>query len=153
MGRRRRLLRPRRNLILLRRTGRKATNLPRPGRLDLRQQSIRHLHRHAAEVRDEMSAVGVAREGAFGTLACGFAAEREEEAAVAAPIRCDVGERFETMRDPVVEHLVVVKVLCAKKHMNESAFRWRVASKCPLTVVSAFDLEIHFVTTFEKHFL
>ena len=72
------------------------------------QQPVRRLHRHAAEVGDEVHAVGVAGDVALGALARVLAAEGEHVAAVAAPIGADVGEGFEAMGDAVVDFLLVI---------------------------------------------
>ena len=115
--------------------------LAAPGAIDISpvsQDLVRCLHRHAAEVGDEVHAVGVAGDVALGALARVLAAEGEHVAAVAAPVGADVGEGFETMGNAVVDFLLVI--LWGKSAVESVLYENR---RTPV-----FDLEIHLVTTF-----
>ena len=102
------------------------------------QQPVRRLHRHAAEVGDEVHAVGVAGDVALGALARVLAPEGEHVAAVTAPVGADVGEGFEAVGNAMVDFLLVIldSELAAKSILY-------VERRTPV-----FDLEIHLVTTF-----
>ena len=74
------------------------------------QKLVRRLHRHTTEVRDEVSAMGVARNVALRTLSSILPAKRQHITAVAAPVGSQVREWFETMGNPVID-LFLVSVL------------------------------------------
>lgn len=68
---------------------------------------IRRLHRHATEIRNEMSAICVASNAAFGTPAGILATKGKHVATVAAPVGTHVGERLKSMWDAMVDFLFV----------------------------------------------
>lgn len=74
------------------------------------QKLVRRLHRHSAEVGDKVSAMSVARNVAFRTLSSVLPTKRQHITAVTTPVGSQVCERFETVRDPVVD-LFLVSVL------------------------------------------
>ena len=74
------------------------------------QKLVRRLHRHATEVRDKVSAMGVARNVTFRTFSGILPAKRQHITAMATPVGSQVRERFETMRNPVID-LFLVSVL------------------------------------------
>ena len=74
------------------------------------QQFVRRLHRHTAKIGDKMSAIGVTCDVALGTFPGILSAKRKHITAVTAPIRTEVRERFETVRNPVVD-LFFVSIL------------------------------------------
>jgi hypothetical protein len=59
-------------------------------------------HRHTAEIGNKVGTVGVASDIALRTLASIFASKREHITAVATPVSTDVCERFEAMRDAMI---------------------------------------------------
>jgi hypothetical protein len=64
---------------------------------------------------------------------------------VTTPIGADIGDRLETMRDPVVD-LLLVSLLTGEKMVDDKLQNFLSQESMPLTV-SALDFEIHFVTT------
>jgi hypothetical protein len=77
-------------------------------RFDFDQQLVGHFHRHAAEVGHEVDAIRVGRQVALRTLASPLPAQRQDHAAVAAPIGRERRNRFEAMGDAVVDLLLVL---------------------------------------------
>ena len=71
------------------------------------QKLVRRLHRHTTEVRDKMSAVSVARNVTFRTFSSILPAERQHISTMTTPVCSQVCERFETVRDSVVDLLLV----------------------------------------------
>jgi hypothetical protein len=71
------------------------------------EELVRRLHRHAAEVRNEVGAISVARNIAFRTLPGILASKRQHIAAVTTPVGTQVRDRFETVRNPVVDLFLV----------------------------------------------
>lgn len=65
------------------------------------------LHGHAAEVGDQVSTVGMACNVAFRAFAGILASKREHITAMTAPISTNVRQRFEAMRNTVVDLLFV----------------------------------------------
>lgn len=104
------------------------------------QELVRRLHRHTAEVRDKVSAMSVTRNIAFGTLPSILSTKRQHVAAVATPVGTQVCERFETVRNPVVD-LFLVSVL-------ETVLVCHDDCKQTEKLTPVLDLDIHFVTTF-----
>lgn len=70
-------------------------------------------HRHAAEVGNKMSTVGVASNITLRAFPRVLSAKRKHVAAVTAPIRADVSEGLETMRDAMID-LLLVSILQGK---------------------------------------
>lgn len=54
-----------------------------------------------------MSTIGVAGNVALGTLASIFAAQREHITTVTTPVRANIGQRFETMRNAMIDLLFI----------------------------------------------
>lgn len=77
--------------------------MPSSRSLDLHQNLIGHLHRHAAKVGYKVNTVGVTGETTFITLFSLLSAKREDITAVTAPVGSHVGEVFKTMRNAVVK--------------------------------------------------
>lgn len=65
------------------------------------------LHGHATEVGDQVSTVSVASNVALRAFAGVLASKREHITAMAAPISTDVRQRFEAMRNTVINLLFV----------------------------------------------
>ena len=111
----------------------------------LSEQCIGGLHRHPAEVRDEVGAVGVTSDVAFSATASVLATERQHVATVATPVCANVVDGLETMRDAMIYLLRVVFLSTymyeVNMHFLQSGSEW-----LPLTPV--FDFDIHLVTTF-----
>jgi hypothetical protein len=64
---------------------------------------------------------------------------------VTTPIGADIGDRLETMRDPMVD-LLLVSLLISER-MVDNKFQTFLSQESMLLTVSALDFEIHFVTT------
>ena len=77
------------------------------------EELVGGLHGHAAEVGDEVCAVRVACNVAFGATSRVLAAEGQHVATVATPVRTDVVDGLEPVRDAVVDLLGVV-FLCIR---------------------------------------
>ena len=103
------------------------------------QKDVRSLHRHTAEVWNQVGTVRVTCDVAFRTPTSVLASERKHVTAVATPVRADVGDRLETMRDTVVDFLGVV-VLNNLRELTDDE------PELP-ELTPVFDFDIHFVTT------
>jgi hypothetical protein len=68
---------------------------------------ICRFHRHSTEIGHKVSALSMARKTALGAALGVLASKGKEVTAVAAPVRGDVGESFETVRNAVVDLLFV----------------------------------------------
>jgi len=68
---------------------------------------IGSFHGHPTEIGDKMSAVGVTCNVTIQTFTSVFSSEREHVSAMTTPIRANVGERFETMWNAVVDLLLI----------------------------------------------
>jgi hypothetical protein len=66
------------------------------------------LHRHTTEVGDEVCTVSMACNFALGAPASILASEGEDVTTVTAPVRTQVGDGFEAMRNTMVDLLFVV---------------------------------------------
>lgn len=86
-----------------------------------------------------MGTIGMTSKFALRAFSGVLATQREHIPTVTAPIRANVGERLESVRNTVINLLLVL--LCLK-----SATVTVYDSRQPRTPV--LDLEIHFVTTF-----
>jgi hypothetical protein len=64
---------------------------------------------------------------------------------VTTPIGADIGDRLETMRDPMVD-LLLVSLLISER-MVDNKLQTFLSQESMLLTVSALDFEIHFVTT------
>ena len=105
----------------------------------LLEKHVRGLHRHAAEVRDEVCAVSVAGDVAFRAPSSVLAAEGEHVTAVAAPVGTNIRDRFEPMGNTVVDFLRIVVLEARTDEISEEV---NVDALTPV-----FDFDIHFVTT------
>ena len=72
------------------------------------EESVSSLHRHTAEVGDEVCAVRVTCNVALGATPCVLAAEGKHIATVAAPVCADVVDGFKAVGDAVIDLLRVV---------------------------------------------
>ena len=91
-----------------------------------------------------MCAIRVASDIAFGTSTGVLASEWKHVPAVAAPISANIGQGLKTMRNSMIDLLLIsVLKVCELKS--------RVKNDQALT--PDVDFDIHFVTTFSKHFL
>lgn len=66
------------------------------------------LHRHATEIRYQMGTVRMASNITFRAFASILSSEREHVTTMTAPVRTNIGKRFEPMRNTVVDLLFVV---------------------------------------------
>lgn len=81
-----------------------------PGPVDLPpviQELVCRLHRHTTEVGDEVGTVGMTRDITFRTLSSILSTERQHVTTVTTPIGSQVCERFEAVRNPMVDLLLV----------------------------------------------
>lgn len=74
------------------------------------QELVRRLHRHTTEVGDKVGALSMTRNITFRTLSGIFSTKRQHVTAVTTPVGSKVCERFETVRNPVV-NLFLVSIL------------------------------------------
>lgn len=72
------------------------------------EQLVRSLHRHAAEIRNQVSTISMTSDTTFRAPASILSAKREYISTVTAPVCTDIGEGFEAMGYPVVDLLFVV---------------------------------------------
>ncbi len=74
----------------------------------LPEERIRSLHGHTTEVGNKVRAIGVAGDVALGAPSSVLPAQGQHVAAVAAPVRADVVDRFEPVGNAVVDFLCVI---------------------------------------------
>lgn len=74
------------------------------------QELVRRLHRHATEVGDKVGATGMARNITFRTLSSTLSTKGQHRTTVATPVGSQVCERFETVRNSVID-LFLVSIL------------------------------------------
>lgn len=82
----------------------------------------------------------MARNVAFRTLSSILPAKRQHITAMATPVGPQVCERFETVRNPVVNFLLV--------SILKKRSAYRVSDQRVNALTPVLDLDIHFVTTF-----
>jgi hypothetical protein len=91
-----------------------------------------------------MSAIRVASDIAFGASTGVLASEWEHVSAVAAPVSANIGQGLEAMRNSMIDLLLIsVLKVCELKSRGEKAE----------ALTPDVDFDMHFVTTFSKHFL
>lgn len=71
------------------------------------EQLVRSLHRHAAEIRDEMCTIGMTGNIALCAFASIFPSKRQHVTTVAAPVGTYVSQILEPMRDAVIDFFFV----------------------------------------------
>jgi hypothetical protein len=74
------------------------------------QQLVCRLHRHTTEIGDKVSTIGMTCNVAFRTFSGILSTKRKHVTAMTTPIRTQICEGFETVRNPVI-NLFFVSIL------------------------------------------